>query len=56
MKVLSIKEPWASLIMNGTKKLKLEVGKLNIEEKFIFMLVYLKQKLLIPKYMNLLKI
>ena len=37
MKALSIKEPFASLISLNT--LKLEVGKLIIEVKFIFMLV-----------------
>lgn len=32
MKVLTVKQPWASLIVNEHKNMNLEVGKLNIEE------------------------
>ena len=32
MKVLTIKQPWATLIMQKTKDLNLEVGEQNIEE------------------------
>lgn len=39
MKVLSIIEPWASLIANGKKVLKQEVGKLHIGVSYIFMQV-----------------
>ena len=34
MKALTIKEPWATLIIDGYKNMSLEVGKLNIEVKF----------------------
>ena len=37
MKVLTIKQPWATLIMQGDKRF--EVGKLNIGESCLYMLV-----------------
>ncbi len=37
MKVLSIKEPFASLISLGIKKLKQEAGKQIIKVKYTFM-------------------
>ena len=42
MKVLSIKEPFASLVSSGIKKLRPEVGKQTIEGKYTFMLVLVK--------------
>ena len=34
MKVLTIKQPWATLIMQGDKRFESEVGKRNIEENY----------------------
>ena len=39
MKVLSIKEPYASLIMMNIKKIETRSFKLSIAENYIFMLV-----------------
>lgn len=49
MKVISIKEPFATLIMNGSKKSRQEVGKLIIEVKSLFMqaVIQLKRCLII---------
>lgn len=37
MKVLTIKEPWASLIINGYKEYEFRSLRLIIEERFLFM-------------------
>lgn len=37
MKVLSIKQPWAMLILLGYKNMNLEVGVLSIVESYTFM-------------------
>ena len=42
MKVLSLTEPYATIIKKGKKTLKHEVGKQIIEESYIFMQVLLK--------------
>lgn len=34
MKVLTIKEPWATLIIDGYKNMNLEVGKQSIVAKY----------------------
>lgn len=39
MKVLSIKEPYATLIANGAKKIETRSWRTNIEVRYLFMLV-----------------
>ena len=38
MKVITIKQPWATLIVEGYKRFELEVGKQIIEGIYLFML------------------
>lgn len=34
MQVLTLKQPWATLVAEGIKNMNLDLGKQNIEEKY----------------------
>lgn len=55
MKVLSIKEPWASLIMNGTKKIETRSWKTNYRGEIYIHASLSKAKITKPEVYELIK-
>ena len=55
MKVLSIKEPWASLIMNGTKKIETRSWKTKYRGKIYIHASLYKAKITKPEVYELIK-